>query len=221
MDWMVFLVDITKTLAWPLTVLFILFWFKSYVTQLLEAAGRVIKERQFKVTAPGVSFEATGAVEEQLRSLQAAALPAPSPALEPSKVADLIEARRFIVRDEAGKARAEFAVVGKEGEKFPMIRFFDANGNLRAAMSADFKGTPRLLLRDHDGSSVVLGMKVEGGPALVLTHEAEHSSTELTHNYLVLSTNRVIAVAPKSGAPTMVFRDSEGQVTAVVPERSE
>jgi hypothetical protein len=126
MNWMVFIVQMTRLLAWPVAVTLILYWYRSHVTDF----ANFIRGRQFKISAPMFSFEAAGAVQEELRSIQREA--PPTPAIEPSEVPDIVEARRFILRDEAGRQRAEIAM----RNAVPFFRLIDSGGNSRVFVTA-------------------------------------------------------------------------------------
>lgn len=82
-----------------------------------------------------------------------------------SKVAEEILARRFVLMDKDGKARASLVV---EDHGLPSLTFFDSEGQGRSTLALDAKG-PTLVFMDADGRPRAgLAVGADGSPVLLL-----------------------------------------------------
>jgi hypothetical protein len=243
MDWMAFLVYMTRALAWPITAVVLLYWFRSHLTDFVQAAGRFIRERQFKIAGPGISFEAAGAVEEEkLLSLPQPIPPAPAPS-PGSKIPDRIEAREFILRDEAGRVRARIAMAEHAGA--PGFILYDSHGTARVHIAiseeqgelgfalCDSQGTARvaLVIDQHTDSSgllietannlIALAETPEHGPSLRLLRKAkEKAKAILKPDYLSLNDRVFLLVDDASAISALMVRDSKGRIRLFSPGKS-
>lgn len=87
--------------------------------------------------------------------------PADSPVVRPTALGDVVEARRFVLRDAEGRPRATLAVAD---DGIPRLSFVDADGETRAAL-----GPRHLYLAAEDGMAAIKLFVNQGGtPALRL-----------------------------------------------------
>ncbi len=74
------------------------------------------------------------------------------PRKEDDKVADVIEAQKFILRDRDGKQRAALQIKG-EANNYVAFELFDARGNRSVGLYAGPKGSGDVLLNEDDPES--------------------------------------------------------------------
>jgi hypothetical protein len=87
--------------------------------------------------------------------------PTDGPVIRPQTVGDVVEARRFVLRDTEGRTRATLAVAD---DGIPRLSFVDADGETRAAL-----GPRHLYLAGEDGGAAIKLFVNQGGtPALRL-----------------------------------------------------
>lgn len=105
----------------------------------------------------------------------------------PSKVAPVVEAERFVLRDVNGKARARL-FTGPGGA--PILGLSDKDGELRAVLTVGADGTPLLGLQDKGEKARAVLTVEAGGPVLSL-----HDKDEGIRAVLSVSANGVPRLA--------------------------
>lgn len=108
------LVQLMRSLAAPIAVLVALCWFRLEIKDVLSALAYLIRERNWKTGFAGGSLEiSTSRPEVEFRE-QIDATVAATPNTITSQVQDLVEAKKFILRDNSGRARVEIATFEQE-----------------------------------------------------------------------------------------------------------
>jgi len=130
----------------------------------------------------------------------------------PSKVAKLVEAERFLVRDTAGKPRA---TLGLLPDGSPSLNLIDKDGNIRMAVGMKPGGSPSLNLYDKTQTNrAVLATLPDGSPALVLFDKAGETRALLGSNFPMRMHPEEIETRPAS---SLVLFDKDGKVTWKAP----
>ena len=114
----------------------------------------------------------------------------------------VLEAERFVLRDAAGRARAE---LGMDGEQSVSLRFKDADSMPRLTVGTE--NGSALLVVNEQGGKVRAGLVTlpHGAPALTLYDAAGKARAELTLN--------------REGAPALAFYDRDGFGTFSTPKQ--
>jgi hypothetical protein len=117
-------------------------------------------------------------------------------------VPPVLEAERFVLRDTAGRARAELAM---DGERSVALRFKDADNMPRLTVGTE--NGAALLVVNEQGGRVRAGLVTlpHGAPALTLYDAAGKARAELTLN--------------REGAPALAFYDRDGFGTFSTPKQ--
>ncbi len=130
----------------------------------------------------------------------------------PSKVAKLVEAEKFLVRDAAGKPRA---TLGLLPDGSPSLNLIDKDGNIRMAVGMTPQDTPSLNLYDKTLTNrAVLATLPDGSPALVLFDKAGETRALLGSNFPMRMHPEEIEIRPAS---SLVLFDKDGKVTWKAP----
>ena len=130
----------------------------------------------------------------------------------PSRVAKLVEAERFLVRDTAGKPRA---TLGLLPDGSPSLNLIDEDGNIRMAVGMKPEGSPSLNLYDKTQTNrAVLATLPDGSPALVLFNKAGETQALLGSNFPMRIHPEDITTRPAS---SLVLFDKEGKVIWKAP----
>lgn len=91
--------------------------------------------------------------------------------------ARVIEAQKFVLRDESGKIHAELDL-GRHGT--PFLAFSDQDGKARAGLGLMPDGAPVLRLADRDGKvRAALDVGADGAPGLTLYDQDENPRVSL------------------------------------------
>jgi hypothetical protein len=217
-------VEVIRALAWPIGFLVVLYWFKCEVRQFLKAVGTFISNRTIKATYGSASVEIGGvaqeqldaAVQEQLRTIQQE-VPAPLPTVERSKIPDLVEARRFILRDDAGQARAELGFLLKGETRYPVIRLLDSRAKPILTLLANDEGYAGMLAVQPTAGALILMIDPEDGPIIQMEEVAKDYHAKFKPDSLSIANRRVLLSAPKGAPSTITLRDLDGRQIVVAP----
>ena len=88
----------------------------------------------------------------------------------PSKVAKVIEAEKFVVRDKSGKVRAELSM---SADGSPQLILRSSEGKSGAVLAVGTDGSPSLVLYDrNDKPRIGLSVSADGSPDLVMFSRA-------------------------------------------------
>lgn len=197
------LVQLVKALATPVATLVVLYWFKDEINKVLQAVEYIIRERRIRTTFPGGSLEVGSAAREELQNVQKEIGATPMPPNATSSVPDLIEARRFIVRDESGRARVEIGT--------GIIRLFNGAGEVKVGVVCTEDGLAGVKVTSGDGASIGILAVSGGSPLLGMAGADEKLGASLTNSVLELADGRV-ALAELPDLPPMIWlRDKEGK----------
>jgi hypothetical protein len=114
----------------------------------------------------------------------------------------VLEAERFVLRDTAGRARAELVV---DGEQSVALRFKDADSMPRLTVGVE--NGAALLVLNEQGGKLRAGMVTlpHGAPALTLYDIAGKARAEFALN--------------REGAPAIAFYDRDGFGTFSTPKQ--
>ena len=125
----------------------------------------------------------------------------------PGKVAKLVEAERFLVRDTAGKPRA---TLGLLPDGSPSLNLIDKNGNIRMAVGLTPEDAPSLNLYDKaETTRAVLATLSDGSPALVLFNKAGETQALLASNFPMKMHPDETPIRPTS---SLLLSDNVGNV---------
>lgn len=221
-DLIVAVVEVIRALAWPIAFLVMLYWFKCEVRQFLKAVGAFISNRTIKATYGSASVEIGGvaqldaAVQEQLRTIQQE-VPAPLPTVERSKIPDLVEARRFILRDDAGQARAELGFLLKGETRYPVFGLLDSRAKPILTLLANDEGYAGMLAVQPTAGALILMIDPEDGPIIQMEEVAKDYHAKFKPDSLSIANRRVLLSAPKDAPSTITLRDLDGRQIVVAP----
>lgn len=125
----------------------------------------------------------------------------------PSKVAKLVEAEKFLVRDTAGRPRA---TLGLLPDGSPSLNLIDQDGNIRMAVGMKSEGSPSLNLYDKTQTNrAVLATLPDGSPALVLFSKSGETRALLGSNFPIRMDHEEIETRPPS---SLLLFDTTGKV---------
>lgn len=113
-----------------------------------------------------------------------------------------VHAKKFILEDENGKARADLSA----SESGPSLSLSDENGETRVSLAA-YKGSPNLSLRDKNGKVRVSLSASESGPSLSLWGKNGKAGVSLYAS----ESGPYLLLCDKNGTPRAdlsVFRDN-------------
>ena len=211
------LVQLVRALATPAASLVALYWFREPIKAVFDAIAYIIKERKIKTSFLGSSLEVDNAVGDAVRDIQKEILVTARPPDNASKVPDQLEARRFVLRDENGRARAEIGVANIGGNSVSSVQLFDAAGNVKVRMSCPDEGSAGILARTLKRGSIAILASEEGGPFLGIANPNGILETSLTPNQLSVADGRVYLGELGDQPPQFLLMDKGGQRVFVAP----
>ena len=137
----------------------------------------------------------------------------------PSVVPEVIEARRFVVKDASGR---NLAALGTDRDGAPLLVLTNLDGGLGATLEVTAARRPALTLYDRAGNSrAIMSVDSEGSPGLSLTDKAGTPRVGLAvatqgSGGLVLygdkNTARASLGLGTSWSPYLVFMDDGGNI---------
>lgn len=131
---------------------------------------------------------------------------------QPSHVAKMVEAERFLVRDATGKPRA---TLGLLPDGSPSLNLIDKDGNIRMAVGMKPEGSPSINLYDKTQTNrAVLATLPDGSPALVLFNKAGETQALLGSSFPMRIHPEDIETRPAS---SLVLFDKDGKVIWKAP----
>ena len=192
----------------PVAVFATLCWFSKELKTVLGALAYFIKERKFKGTFPGGSVE-VGGTEEVQKLINAGAIP------PPAATSQVQEAKKFILRDDSGRARAEIGMMGIAESPYPVIRMFNSKGQVELQLIATDDGPSAVAVGTPRRNLVYLvANEKEQGSALMMIDAKGTSRIFLTTDSLNLANSSVFlagATAKSDGTPSISLRDKNGE----------
>jgi hypothetical protein len=211
MDWTNIATQAVKSIPMPAVALAGLYWFREEINGVLRSIAYLIRERKFKGTLGPATVEAGEAVQQELYKIEERIEASPTPPVKQAKIEDLIEAKRFILRDDSGRARAELALTGKEGARYPTFRLFGSSGEQRLTLFASDDGSAAIMAGHPAKDLLLLSIGAENEPVLLLGRSLKGPKVVLTADTLSMSDGRVLIHAFESGASMIQLQDSDGR----------
>jgi len=213
------LVQLIKGLAAPIAVLVALYWFRKEIKAVLEALAYFIRERKFKGTFPGGSVEVGGGAEAELQKyIDASATPPPPTTAV--QVQELVEAKKFILRDDVGRARAEIGMMGGDTDPYPTIRLFDTKGKVELQLFALDDGPSAIMLGTPKRSLVFLfAGEGEHSSSFFMRDSKDNIHMALTTDSFSLANGRVFLTgsADSKVTPLIALRNKDGEIIYRAP----
>ncbi len=217
MNWVDVSVQLVKALAKPAATLLALYWFRASIKGVFDAVAYVIREGRIKTSFPGGSLETDSTAREALQNEQREIEATPSPAVNVSSVPDLIEARRFILRDENGRARAEIATQAASGRTASTIRLFDSSGQTKVFMVCREDGLAGVSVSGQEEAAISLIGAEEGDPYLSIRGANGGLVATLDQKHLALAESRVILGETEGQSPFILLKDKGGNIVFSEP----
>lgn len=220
MTWMVFAAEMTKALATPIAVLLALLLFRDGIREVFSSLAFLIRERKFKTSFGRASLETSTKREEEVRT-EIARTVAPE-STSRAEVPELVEARKFILRDSAGKARALIGFGGAKDEaesQDPIIALFDAKEKPRILIRVDEDYGAMVLAQTEQDQSVAMFASNRFAPHFALLDKDGKIHTHLDDTSLSLASNSILLHVPEEPeeSPFMIFSDKNKRQTLKLP----
>lgn len=217
MNFTEFVIQILRFTAWPLVVVITVVLFKRELAGVFKAIDYLIRRRQFEAGIPGAYVKTASqeaeTVQTSRRELEATPLTPPST----SKIQDSYEARSFILRDEAGRARVVIGFATQGEERDPYIQILDTKGNAKISLKLSESGTSGFLFQSAQGSSIaMLGTKTRI-PFLAFTDPNDDLKTSLDTSSLRVADNKSYLGLLEDDTAALIFYDAKGEEISRVP----
>lgn len=141
------------------------------------------------------------------------------------RMADVVEASQFVLKDNKGNVRAVLGCTLDE-EQEPYLELYDRRGDSRLLMDISPREVPRLILREkEDKPRLVLDLDKDGSPGVFMLDKERNSLLEIASNngtgfhgirYSRDDKNRFLLGAAPDGMAALEIFDEQGEPRLVL-----